>query len=415
MLARNSEIIKKIGIMMICILLITPGCAKQEEKQEEKPVVTQEQSDLVAAENDFAFSLLTKLYGQDTYTNTSISGTSAYIALCMLANGAKSPCLEEMMTAMGLDGQDIKAINQFNSKFIHKQYGDDISIVNSNSIWVGKDAMIVDDFANTVKTQYSATAEKIDFSDEKSPETINSWVEKSTNGKIKDLVNYDEIKDALMMLINALYLKAPWTNTFNPKLTSDQDFVTLPGKPVKVKMMNRLGFYQYHKGDGFDIVRLPYGQKEELAMYIVLPEAKDGLITLSEFFDRKEFELQLAKMKDTEINLQLPRTKIEFEADLVPLLKKMGMNAIFDGSISDLSGMIANPQNAFVSLIKHKTYINIDEAGTEAAAVTAVEMVGSAAPGEKEPKEFKVDHPFMTIIRDEATGEVVFSAFVTEP
>lgn len=415
MSARNSEIIKKIGIMMICILLITPGCTKQEEEQEEKPVITQEQSDLVAAENDFAFSLLTKLYGQDTYTNTSISGTSAYIALCMLANGAKSPCLEEMMTAMGLDGQDIKTINQLNSKFIHKQYGDDINIVNSNSVWVGKDAMLVDDFANTMETQYSATAEKIDFSDEKSPETINGWVEKSTNGKIKDLVSYDEIKDALMMLINALYLKAPWTNTFNSKLTSDQDFVTLPGKSVKVKMMNRVGFYQYHKGDGFDIVRLPYGQKEELAMYIVLPEAKDGLITLSEFFDRKEFELQLAKMKDTEINLQLPRTKIEFEADLVPLLKKMGMNAIFDSSISDLSGMVANPQNAFVSLIKHKTYINIDEAGTEAAAVTAVEMVGSAAPGEKEPKEFKVDHPFMTIIRDEATGEVVFSAFVTEP
>ena len=111
----------------------------------------------------------------------------------------------------------------------------------------------------------------------------------------------------------------------------------------------------------------------------------------------------------------MPKTKVEYEADLVPLLKKMGMNAIFDSTISDLSGMVANPQNAYVSLIKHKTYINIDEAGTEAAAVTAIGMVGSAAPGEDKPKEFKVDHPFMMIIRDEGTGEVVFSAFVTEP
>lgn len=415
MLARISETLKKVGILMICMLLLTPGCSKSEEKQEVKPVVSQEQTDLIAAENDFTFSMLTRLYDQDTYTNTSISGTSAFIALCMLTNGAKSPCYEEMMTAIGLEGKDIKEINQLNSKFIHKQYGEDISIVNSNSVWVGKDAMLVDDFTNTMKTQYLATAEKIDFSDEKSPLTINGWVEKSTNGKIKDLVSYDEIKDALMMLINALYLKAPWTNTFNPKFTSEQDFITLPGKTKKVQMMSKTGFYKYHKGDGFDIARLPYGQKEELAMYIVLPEALDGLISLSKFFDRKNFELELTKMKDAELALQIPKTKVEYEADLVPTLKSMGMSAVFDPTISDLSGMVANPQNAFVSLIKHKTYINIDEAGTEAAAVTAVEMVGSAAPGEKEPKEFKADHPFMMIIRDESTGEVVFSAFVAQP
>jgi serpin B len=406
---------RNIGIFLLCLLLVVPGCTQQDTKQEEKPVISQEQKDFITTENDFTFTLLSKLYDQDSYSNASISGTSAYIALCMLANGAKSPCLDEMMTAMGLDGQDIKNVNQYASKFLHKKYGDEISIVSSNSIWLGKDAMVVEDFANTMKTQYLSSAEKIDFSDEKSAQTINAWVDKSTNGKIKELVKYDEIKDMLLMLINAIYLKAPWTNTFDPQAIMDKEFTNILGQKKNIKMMSKNGIFKFHKGDGFDIARLPYGKNEDLALYIVLPESVDGLISLSKFFDRKYFELELAKIKETELSLQLPKIKIEFEADLIPTLKGMGMNAIFDPTISDLSDMVANPQNAYVSMIKHKTYVNIDEDGTEAAAVTGIGMVGSAAPDETKPREFIVDHPFMTIIRDESTGEVIFSAFVANP
>lgn len=406
---------RKIGMLLLSMLLIVTGCTQQDAKQEEKPVISKEQNDFVATQNDFTFTLLSKIYDQDSYSNASISGTSAYIALCMLANGAKSPCLDEMMTAMDLEGQDIKTINQHASRFLHKKYGEDITIVSSNSVWMGKDAMVVEDFANTMKTQYLSSAEKIDFSDEKSAQTINGWVEKSTNGKIKDLVKFDEIKDMLLMLINAIYLKAPWTNTFDPQATADKEFTNILGQKKNVKMMSKTDFFKFHKGDGFDIARLPYGKNQELALYIVLPEATDGLISLSKFFDRKYFELEIAKMRDTELYLQMPKVKIEFESDLIPTLKEMGMNAIFDPTISDLSGMVANPQNAYVSMIKHKTYVNIDEAGTEAAAVTAIGMVGTAAPDETKPREFIVDHPFMTIIRDESTGEVIFSAFVANP
>lgn len=402
---------RNFALIFISLLLLVPGCG-QEKKQEEKPVISQEQKEFVAIQNNFTFTMLSRIYDQDFYSNASISGTSAYTALCMLANGAKSPCLDEMMTSMGLEGQDISSVNQNVSKFLHKKYGDDISIVSSNSIWMGKDAMVVEDFANTMKTQYLSSAEKIDFTDEKSAQTINSWVSKSTNGKIKELVKYDEIKDMLLMLINAIYLKAPWTDTFDPQATSDMDFTNIVGQKKKVKMMTKTAFYKFHKSDGFSIARLPYGKNEELAFYIILPEAADGLISLSKFFDKKYFDLELAKIQDTELMLQLPKMKIEYEADLIPTLKGMGMSAVFDPTISDLSGMVANPQNAYVSMIKHKTYINIDEGGTEAAAVTGIGMVGSAAPDEKKPKEFVVDHPFMCIIRDESTGEVIFSAFV---
>ena len=409
---------KKVVFTIVAVALLFTGCgAKEEEKkEEEKPVVSKEQTELVNIQNDFTFSLLSRLYNEDNYTNTSISGLSAHIALCMVANGAASPCLEEILTTIGLDGLDIDKVNQTNNAFLFKKYGEDITITNSNSMWVTKDTKVAPEFADKMSKMYGAKTDVIDFSDEKSPDTINGWVAKSTNNKISKLVNYDEIKDALMLLLNALYLKAPWTTQFDPEATSDMKFTLLDGKPKNVKMMSRESVYKYHKGEGFQIVRIPYGKNEELAMYVVLPESLDGLINLVQMFDRKTLDIELAKMKEKPLQFKMPKINFEYETNLIPTLKKMGMNAVFDPSTSNLSNMIVPPPEAFISLIKHKVFMDVNEGGTEAAAVTSIGMVGSAAPGEEnKPDEFICDHPYMFLIRDEVSGQLLFASCAVNP
>jgi serpin B len=405
---------KKIIISLVVLAMMATGCQAPDDK-EEKPVVTQEQKTMVDARNELTFKLLNKIYSQDVYANMAISGISAHVALSMVANGAQMPCLTEILSTLGIDKINITDVNLQNRTFLGKAYGEDIEMVNSNSMWVGKDANVVADFSDTMKKSYNAAVEPIDFADEKSPDKINDWVSKSTNGKISKLVTYEEIKDALLMLINALYLKAPWTEQFEVEATSDKDFTKLDGSKKSVRMMTRTGFYRYRRGEGFGIARIPFGKNEELAMYVVLPDAAEGLVNLIDFFDRENFELQLLKMKGKELQLSMPKVKFEFETDLVPMLKKLGMVAVFDPSTSDLSGMVSNPSNAYISLIKHKTFIDVHEGGIEAAAVTAVEMVAGAAPGEEGPEEFVVDHPYMFLIRDEVSGDVLFASCVTNP
>lgn len=407
---------KRFVFALMVATLLFAGCGMEKKTDEAKPVESQESIDTTNAQNDFTFNLLSRLYGDDYYQNVAISGVSAHIALCMTANGAVGSVKDEIVSTLGLDGIDMKAVNEHNKKFIDKKYGDDIDLVVSNSLWVNKDTRMVEDYIKTVTDYYRASVEKTDFSDEKSADVVNSWVSKSTNGKITKMVTPEELSDAMLLLLNALYLKAPWTNQFEKAATTDQDFTLLNGSKKKVKMMSREGFYKYHKGEGFQIVRMPYGKNEELAMYVVLPESDDGLVTLANFFTQKELNVEIAKMKEMMLDLKLPKFKFEYETNLIPTLKQMGMNACFDPTTSSFSDMIQPPPEAYISLIKHKVFMDVHEGGTEAAAVTSVEFVAGAAPGEESgPPEFLVDHPFMFIIRDEVTGEIMFASCVSVP
>ncbi len=407
---------KRFVFALIVATLLFSGCGMEKKTDEVKPVESQESIDTTNAQNDFTFNLLSRLYGDDYYQNVAISGVSAHIALCLTANGAVGSVKDEIQSALGLEGIDMKAVNEHNKKFIDKKYADDIDLVVSNSLWVNKDTKMVDDFLKMAADYYKASVEKTDFSDEKAANAVNEWISKSTNGKISKMVTPEELSDAMLLLLNALYLKAPWTNQFDKLATTDQDFTLLNGSKKKVKMMSREGFYKYHKGEGFQIVRMPYGKNEELAMYVVLPESDDGLVTLANFFTQKELDVEIAKMKDLLLDLNIPKFKFEYETNLIPTLKKLGMNACFDPTTSSFSDMIQPPPEAYISLIKHKVFMDVHEAGTEAAAATSVEFIAGAAPGEESgPPKFLVDHPFMFIIRDEVSGEIMFASCVSVP
>jgi serpin B len=281
-----------------------------------------------------------------------------------------------------------------------------------NAIWGQKDYKFLDEFLDVLAENYGAGLRILDFINqtEESRVTINDWVSDQTEGRIKDLIPPGVITALTrLVLTNAIYFNAAWEYPFDENATHDGPFYLLDGTEVTVPMMGQTESFRYAEGDGYQAVELPYDGRE-LSMVILLPE-EGQFETFEGSLDASLVDAIIGDLKSQEVALTMPKFEFESEFGLKDTLSAMGMPIAFTDA-ADFSGMTGGKDLQIAEVI-HKAFVSVDEAGTEAAAATAVVMELTAMP--EEPVEITVNHPFIFLIRDIETGTILFIGRVVNP
>ncbi len=420
-----------LSLLLVTVLLGVAGCnevsdtAQADLAQSDKPretspdIASADLTDLVDGNSEFAFDLYQAI--REKGGNLFYSPYSISLALAMTYAGARSATEQQMAATLHFTLPEDHLHPAFNSLDLElasrgegaegkDEEGFRLNIVNE--IWGQKDYEFRNEFLDVLAENYGAGLRLLDFinAPETSRVTINDWVSDQTEDRIEDLIPQGVI-DALtrLVLTNAIYFNAAWLNPFNEDTTDDGAFYLLDGGEVTVPMMMQSDSFGYAEGEGYQAVELPYDGRE-LSMVILLPDT-------GQF---EEFEGSLdAALVDTitndftykDVALTMPKFEFESEFKLADTLAAMGMPIAFTGA-ADFSGMTGN-RDLFIAEVLHKAFVSVDEAGTEAAAATAVVMNLTAAPGE--PVEVTLDHPFIFLIRDIETGAILFVGRVVNP
>ena len=362
--------------------------------------------------NGFGTALYRVIAVERPGQNVVMSPAGITIALAMTTAGAGSTTLDEMLSTLGID--DAAAIHpSMNalSAALDARSHDDVTVSIANSLWGHNDLTFQPAFLEVLAGEYGAAMNTVDYvSDtEGARVAINGWVSDSTEERIPELIDEGVLfSDTRLTLVNAVYLKAPWLAPFDPEATVDGPFTLPDSSVVDVPMMTATTPMMFATGDGWRAVELPYAGRE-LAMLIFVPE--DG------FFDQFE-EIFLVTdatqyLEAREVTLSLPRFGIESNVALGDVLVAMGMVQAFTDS-ADFSAMTVD-EELHIAAIVHQANITVDEVGTEAAAATAVMMQATSAPAPLEPVTLVVDRPFVFVLRDRATGAILFLGRVADP
>jgi len=362
---------------------------------------------LVAANNDLGFRLLYQLVGQEVGKNVFLSSSSVAIALAMTYNGAEGKTKQAMAKVLGLTGLGLQEVNEANATFMSMQDGLDpkVQLAIANSIWVGQGIELSPDFIRRIRDYYAGEVVNLDFSDPGAADIINKWVASKTNEKIRELVTSGDVSSAILVLINAVYFKGIWTTQFDEEKTEKRAFTLLDGSRKQHPMMSQSGHYDYYENELFQAVSLPYGERR-ISMYVFLPKPTISIDGFLKALTVENWQQWMSRFYEMEGDVVLPRFKVEYGADILPNLVALG-GGEFAGV--DFLGMGAGP--LVISKVIHKTFVEVNEEGTEAAAATAVTMVMGLA------YRFRmiVDRPFFCAIRDNETDVLLFMGFVLDP
>ena len=354
----------------------------------------------------FAFGLFQDIVSNDGSDIVFLSPLSASLALSMTANGASETTRQEMLSVLGFDCS-IKEVNEYNRSVmdLFASEPDGVELNAANSIWVSDAFPLKGRFCRTVRKNYDAMVTNLDFSDPASPSVINRWCADNTAGRIdKMIVAIDPATQ--LYLLNALYFKGLWTTPFDTALTRE-DIFHGDSNDSQVKFMYNKAYFPYYIGPEGSMVELPYGDDRNFVMDVIIPP--DGL-SADEFvigLDSESLSRLSSGLQTDEIRLMLPSFKAEYDVSLNAALQRLGMKEAFTSS-ADFSDMSKEP--LMISEVRQKTFIEVNEEGSEAAAITSVSMMrASLGP---EPVRFTVDRPFVFLIRERTSGTVLFMGLV---
>lgn len=361
--------------------------------------------------NVFAGNLLLQMDKQLPDANLMISPMSLQYALGMLSNGCSETALKEITDAMGMKDYSLDMLNSFfyNLTQTLAKEDKDFTLRLANAIWIQENFEVGEDFIQNNKAIFDADVKDIDFGQaDKAKKVINEWAEKATNGTIKELsLQINDLTRAV--LANACYLKGKWTLPFDKKETKKETFYNQDGTTSEVNMMHLTEVLNFSdsSNEPYMAVELPYGN-QSFNMAIVVPKENYTLDDILPTFDWNR--LIMGGMK---VNVALPKFKIEasYPEEIMKCVKELGISQIFiPGSLSGIN------EELFVGQITQDTFIDVDEAGTEASAVTTVGMVGSAGPVVTPPPTptIRMDRPFAFAIRENTTGAVLFMGKVVQ-
>jgi serpin B len=397
--------------------------AKSSVQRETQPNVSQ--SDLTAlvdGNNTFAIHLYESLHSQNG--NLVFSPYSISLALAMTYAGARNQTESQMAQTMQFNLPQTQLHPAFNSLDLELASegkaqpggnGQPMQLNIANAVWAEQTYAFQQAYLDLIAQDYGAGIQLADFIKNYEParKTINDWVSQQTKNKINDLLAPGSV-DAMtrMVLVNAIYFKADWEVPFDKNHTVDSDFTLLDGSQSKVNMMNNGQLnLPYIQGDGYQAVELPY-QGNSAAMDIILPETGN--------FQNFESALDAGKligifnsMQSTPIALGLPKFTFTTDFSLHDQLQTLGMTDAFDPNKADFSGMTGN-HDLYIGNVIHKAFVAVDEKGTEAAAATAVIMQTMSAPAQQKV-HLVVDHPFIFVIRDLKSGQILFIGRVLNP
>lgn len=374
---------------------------------------------LVDGNNAFALDIYQTLRSQDG--NLILSPYSMSLALAMTYAGARGDTESQMANVLHFTQGQSSTHSSFNALDLglaergkggsKDQEPMQLSIVNA--VWAEQTFPFQQDFLDTIALNYGAGIHLADFLHNYDParKEINKWVSGQTKNKINDLLPKNSVNsDTKMVLVNAIYFKADWLNQFDANSTKDAPFHLLDGSNVTVKMMNDHLFIPYFKGNGYQAVELPYAG-ETAAMDIIVPD--DGNFDAFESsFNKDVYGAMLAGMQPTSVSLGFSKFTFTKDFNLSDTLKSMGMADAFDANKADFSGMTGN-KDLYISNVFHKAFVAVDEKGTEAAAATAVIM--DLATAIRSEVNLQVDRPFIFVIRDTVSGQILFIGRVSNP
>ena len=372
--------------------------------------MNQEKQSLVSGDNALGFSLLQKRVAEQKNANVLLSPLSIATALAMVQGGASGATQTEMARVLGTENLDEKAREADNAAlFSSLQSASDVQLSLANSLWVNRDFPIKADFGKRSETIYGAKVNVLDFSQPNAPQQINDWVKASTRGKIDKMIDRLSPDDRLV-LMNAIYFQGNWLEKFDAKATRTVPFAA-PGGQRDVPMMRRSDDFDYQENAEMQAVALPY-KGGRMALYLLLPRENQSLETLLASLNAKSFDALVAKMTKREGRVALPRFKMSDDIALNEPLQSLGMKSAFALS-ADFSRIAPE---LFISAVRHKAVIEVNETGTEAAAVTSIGMAGSAMPMDKpEPFVFNANRPFLLALRDNESGALLFLGAVKTP
>lgn len=368
-------------------------------------------ADATAAVNAFGMDLYRLLAATNPAGNLVVSPASIAMALTMVAAGARGSTLDELITTLRItDPTTIHHAMNALAAELEQRTTADVSVAIANSLWAQDDLAIESPFLDVLSAEYDAGLHLVDYRDapDAARAQINDWVDVQTAGRIPQLLGDGAITPAARLtVVNAVYLTAPWAQSFDPAATREGTFATSSDDLVRIPMMFRSETMPYAAGDGWVAVELAY-EGDELAMLILVPEP--GF--------RADFEQiflvtdALPYLASAKVNLSMPRFEIKSELSLAEVLQGIGLIAPFADD-ADFTG-ITTAERLKISDVIHQANITVDEGGTEAAAATAVIMETGAAPGD-EPVTLTIDQPFVFVLRDRTTGAILFLGRVGEP
>lgn len=393
-------------LMFIMLLALGGGCGLGGSEGLAAPVEELDQR-LVDANNGFGFNLYRELASAAADSNLFISPSSIITALAMTYNGAESETREAMQKTLQLEGMSLDEINEAFADLLTILQNPDpeVELAVANSLWARKGVAFHEEFMNRNSEYFDAEVAEMDFDDAAAADVINGWVKEKTRDKIDGIVDPPINPETILFLINAIYFNGEWSIPFDPENTRDVPFSAVDGSTNDQPLMFRNDDFRYFENELFQAVNLPYGKNERVSMYVILPAEEVGLEQLHSTLNNTNWNSWVNSFRTMDGELGLPRFSFEYETSLNDALNALGMGIAFDENAADFSGMRPTPPSLFISEVKHKTFIDVNEKGTEAAAVTSVEVGTTAMP---ETFSMIVDRPFFFAIADDMTGTILF-------
>lgn len=407
-----------IPLLLASFLVVLAACGTKEENGEKEiskkvEFETDAYKKIASPNNELGFKLLAEVE-VDEDDNMFISPTSLFAALSMVYNGADGETKDEIAEVLQAEGISVADLNEANASLMAMLDKDSkqIQLSMANSIWLNDDFHFQKDFAENNKDYFNAEIEEIDVLDKASAKKINDWVKQATNDKIEDMVEESLDPNLVALLLNAIYFKGDWTYEFDKALTENRPFHLKDGTTKEVPLMNLSEELAYMENDDFQAVSLPYGD-EEMSMKVFLPKGEISLETFQQSLTSENWAEWDAEFTPQEGTILLPKFQLEYETILNDALKKLGMATTFDDR-ADFTKMIEEEKKLSIDEVKQKTFIDVNEEGTEAAAATSIGVVMSSAPLDG-PFYMEVNRPFFIAITDEETDMILFMGSIGNP
>jgi serpin B len=403
----------KTNILILLLAILFTACELSEDpKLKINKELTNKSAELIVAENNkFALEFFKKVSEFDTATNNMVSPVSLSLALGMAYNGAEGDTKAAFDEVLDYPAT-LTEVNEFNQNLIRKlSSSEDGSVMEiANSMWIHDGFPVKEDFINLNREYYQAEVANLDFSDPASVDVINNWVSNKTHDKIPTIIN--EISaDMRLFLINALYFNAAWMYEFNKEFTEQGTFIKDNGNEMDVEMMTMTENLNYFKNDLFSSVILPY-EKEKFSMVILLPNAGKTTGDVIGAMDHATWTDWMESYDTIDVSVNLPKFKLEYKNMLNDELIDMGLGIAFSGA-ADFSGI--SDIALKIAYVLQKTFIDVNEEGTEAAAVTIIGFENTSMPSGNLPELFIVNRPFVYAIKENVTGSICFMGKVGAP
>jgi len=410
---RLSGLLATVAIVAACADATGPSDGARRITELPRALSSGEQA-IIGASNAFGFKLLRELDRTRADSNIFMSPLSASMALGMTMNGAAGPTFDEMRSTLGFGAQPSAEINASYRSLIDMLRALDrtVDVRIANAIWYRTGFPFETSFLDESQQFFDATVAPLDFSAANAVPTINDWVKTSTQGKIDTIVDGPIPPDVVMYLINAIYFNGPWTTRFDKRLTTLDQFTTVNGSRAPIAMMRRTDTVRVAETADAQVVEMPYGG-DAFALTIILPKPGGSIASLIASLSSDSWQSTVSAATPQKVDLSMPKFSLRWEALLNDPLQSLGMRLAFQGDVADFTRMSRTAGNQlYISKVKQKSFVDVHEEGTEAAAVTSVGISVTCTCG---PRVIRIDRPFVFAIRERLSGTILFLGKIVRP